>query len=54
VSSGEIALVLGTGVINSNNVLRKLYFKKYLEREDVGDPTGGKLYLYKIHRDFYK
>jgi DNA-binding MarR family transcriptional regulator len=46
VESPDIAKVLGISLQNASRQLTVLWEKGYLEREDVGSPSGGSLYQY--------
>lgn len=46
VSAPEIAKLLNISLQNASRQLAVLWEKTYLQRDDVGDPTGGSLYQY--------
>lgn len=46
VSAPEIAKLLDISLQNASRQLTVLWEKTYLQREDVGDPTGGSMYQY--------
>lgn len=48
VDSHELANILGISLQNASRQLAVLWEKTYLQREDVGDPSGGSMYQYFI------
>lgn len=48
VDAPQIAKLLNISLQNASRQLVVLWEKTYLQREDVGDPTGGSMYQYFI------
>lgn len=46
IDSGMVAKRFGVSIQSANGTLRRLWEVGHLNREDVGDPTGGTLYQY--------
>ena len=47
VTSNELAVFFNISIANAGGQLSKLYRNGWLKRSDVGDPTGGSMYVYK-------
>ncbi len=49
--SKDVADHLDTSLESACTRLRILITKGYLMRSDIGDPTGGIMYVYRLHND---
>lgn len=46
--STDMVGVFGVSIQAANVVLSRLRFKGYVTRQEVGDPTGGKMFKYEL------
>ena len=47
VTSNDLAVFFNISIANAGGQLSKLHRNGWLRRSDVGDPTGGSMYVYK-------
>ena len=47
-ASPDVQMKLGISTVNASTRLKRLFDRGYLAREQAVDPTGGKVFIYRI------